>query len=85
MARKKKRLKLLATRVRLDRQGYDRHGRYYGVGAPVYRVEADNNWEFTEVRASDAKSARAKALPEIERKISIAQANAERGRRQYGY
>jgi len=30
---------LSSVRVQIDRQGYDRHGRYYGVGAPVFRVE----------------------------------------------
>lgn len=26
-------------RVRLDSGGYDSHGRYFGVGAPLYRLE----------------------------------------------
>ena len=29
---------MTASRVRLDRQGYDSRGRYFGTGAPLYQV-----------------------------------------------
>lgn len=34
-------MKLDVERVRLDRGGYDRRGRYWGSGAPLYRVTSD--------------------------------------------
>ena len=34
--------RLVAWRIRLDRQGYARSGRYYGDGPPVYHVESVN-------------------------------------------
>ena len=59
-------------RIPLDRGGYDRRGRYYGVGLPLYRVTAEgvetgmrvNGPRELEliVRAPDARHARAEAL-----------------------
>lgn len=46
-----------ARRVRINRQGYDSHGHYYGVGAPVFYVYNEDAGFEEWVRASDNKSA----------------------------
>jgi len=46
-------------RLHISRDGYARGGRYFGVGAPVYRW--DYNGETGFVRAANAKEARKKA------------------------
>lgn len=58
--------KFIVERVAINRQGYDRRGRYWGVGTPLYRVERvgeDGEYlrEHAFVRASSAKVARAVA------------------------
>lgn len=54
--------RIRAERVRLDRGGYDRHGRYWGVGEPLYYVYPWDDWGESEyVRAPSAKAARAKS------------------------
>jgi hypothetical protein len=45
--------KLLVHRVKLDRGGYDSRGKYYGVGSPLFEVEADNTGECIYLRAPD--------------------------------
>ncbi len=60
------------SKIHLDRGGYDSRGRYYGVGAPLYRVTAEgvetgmrvNGPRELElvVRARSAREARAEAL-----------------------
>lgn len=58
--------KLTVRQIKLDRGGYGRYGKYYGIGAPVYEALFDTG-EFaelpyhTEFRASDRKSALAYA------------------------
>jgi hypothetical protein len=54
--------KLRATRLRINRQGYDSRGRYWGIGAPVYEVEHDDNGSVFATRAPSAKEAKAKVL-----------------------
>ena len=50
------------SRVKIDRQGYTPEGRYFGVGAPVFRVEAwteVNDWDKEEfVREPNYQTAR---------------------------
>ena len=53
-------MRLYAQRVRIDRQGYDPNGRYWGVGMPLYHVFSDNYDVDTHVRAYDAASAKAR-------------------------
>jgi hypothetical protein len=57
--------KMTVERIRLDRGGYVsggfRKGQYYGTGAPLYRVFSPEGDELIVVRASDAKTAKAKA------------------------
>jgi hypothetical protein len=45
--------------VRLNSQGYDSDGRYWGNGSPLYRaeIETDNDCWTTETRASDPTEA----------------------------
>lgn len=50
-------VKLDAERVHLNSGGYDRGGRYYGVGQKLYRISGDG--VDMVVRAKDAKAARA--------------------------
>ena len=44
----------------LNRQGYTRSGRYFGVGAPLYRYDSDAGGAWGHVRASGIKEAREK-------------------------
>ncbi len=53
--------KLTAERVRINRQGYDSRGTYWGVGAPLYRVYDDVVGDYDYVRAATAKEAKEKA------------------------
>ena len=49
------------SRVRLDRQGYDRGGRYFGVGPSLYHYEVDEpyfNYDSGYMRASSYQEAR---------------------------
>ncbi len=48
-------------RVKLDRQGYDRTGRYWGVGPKLYRATMDDGETLreTHVRAPDYQYVRA--------------------------
>lgn len=53
--------RLYAERIRIDRGGYDRSGRYWGTGAPLYRVsDADGELDVY-VRAPSAKTAKDRA------------------------
>jgi len=52
--------KLHVERVRINRQGYDSAGRYYGVGQPLFRVSGEGSFADVDehVRAKSAKEAR---------------------------
>jgi hypothetical protein len=53
---------LSVERVRLNSGGYDRHGRYYGSGAPLYHVSGETStgrYVDEVVRAPSAAAARA--------------------------
>lgn len=60
--RKRKPQRYTVTRVSLNRGGYDRHGRYWGIGERLYRVDDEETGKVKHVRAESAKSARAKAV-----------------------
>jgi hypothetical protein len=49
-------------RIWLNSGGYDRRGRYFGTGAPLYSVTDNETGKETEVRASSAKAARKKVI-----------------------
>lgn len=51
-------MKLHVERIRLNQGGYDRRGRYWGIGAPLYRVSSDDGEIDKHVRAPDARAAR---------------------------
>lgn len=53
-------MKLYAERVRLNAGGYDSRGRYWGQGAPLYRVSDEDGNIDEHVRASSAADARRK-------------------------
>lgn len=53
---------LRAERIHVDRQGYDRGGRYWGVGAPLYRVTDDEGYLDEYTRAPDAPTAKRRAV-----------------------
>lgn len=57
-----KAVKLHVEHVHIDRQGYDKRGRYWGVGGKLYRVYDDSGLIDKHVRAKDAKEARLAAL-----------------------
>lgn len=68
-------MKLYVERIRLNRGGYDRRGRYYGVGQPLYHVTGENTGtEHTSrrlvidelVRAPDARAARQKVAAKFD-------------------
>lgn len=59
---------VIVNRIWLDKQGYTKGGRYYGVGAPVYSIEVFswcsgneyvNNQEF---RAANIREAKEKVM-----------------------
>lgn len=60
--RKRKPQRYAVERVHLTRGGYDRHGRYWGTGERLYRVDDEETGKHKYVRAESAKSARAKAV-----------------------
>ena len=49
------------TRVYLDRQGYTTHGKYFGVGLPVYECYDSAGDGMVYVRAIGAVQARVRA------------------------
>ena len=55
-----------ARRIYLDRGGYDSHGRYYGVGAPIYEVTDREGETIGIVRARDASAAKDKFVGKVE-------------------
>jgi hypothetical protein len=84
MARKKVSTpKLHAERVKLNRQGYTKDGRYFGVGEKVWRVTDDAGILDEHVRAPTQKEAKAKltqrAFELLARAHSAAEQHAKRG------
>lgn len=60
--------RLSLTRLRINAQGYDHDGSYWGAGPDVFiAVTADRTSEIT-VRAANAREARSKAATELARK-----------------
>jgi hypothetical protein len=49
-------------RIHLDRQGYTRHGQYYGTGQNLYRVTSRDTGRSVVLRAASAKDAKAEVL-----------------------
>lgn len=47
------------TRVRINYQGYDSGGRYYGSGAPLYEVYSDDSHDSVTLRAAGPSEVRA--------------------------
>ena len=54
----RKQREYLARRVRLNSQGYDAQGSYWGHGAPLFFAERVSDGESDYVRAADAAHAR---------------------------
>jgi hypothetical protein len=52
-------VKLHVEHVRINKGGYDRTGRYWGIGQKLYRVYDDSGFIDKHVRAPNAKTARA--------------------------
>jgi hypothetical protein len=52
-------MKFALSRVRLNSQGYDSYGSYWGHGAPLWRVECDACDVFRHIRACDRDAAKA--------------------------
>lgn len=53
------------TRIPLDRQGYTKQGRYYGVGAPLFSYENEDYTISGELRAKDRADAKKKIREKI--------------------
>lgn len=49
-------------RIKLNRSGYDSHGRYFGTGNPLYAVESDCGAIEYELRAYSRDDAKARVL-----------------------
>jgi len=62
--RSRKPQRYTVDRVSLNRGGYDRRGRYWGIGERLYCVEDAETGKFMHVRAPSAKAARDKASRE---------------------
>lgn len=56
------------SRVRLDRQGYDSRGAYFGVGKPLYRYVDDSGQLHGYVRAYDREAAKAEVRAKAKNK-----------------
>lgn len=52
--------KITLSRVRLDRQGYDSRGSYWGAGAPLFAYESEDYSAYGHVRAADRAGAKRK-------------------------
>lgn len=63
-ARRRAGFELSVERVLLDELGYDHSGRYFGTGAPLFRVSSDDPQFDTHVRAPNATAAKQRALDE---------------------
>jgi len=50
--------KLTIERIRLDRQGYTRGGKYFGTGAPLFDVYDEDYDVFFQIRARDRDAAK---------------------------
>lgn len=50
-------LKVSVTRIRLNGGGYDRRGRYWGVGEPLFHIVSDYDDINLELRAADRDAA----------------------------
>ena len=52
-------------RIKLDCQGYDKHGRYWGLGPKLYRVcwEADTSWPHVTYERGSYQAIRAALKP----------------------
>ena len=62
---KAKKMKLWVTPIRLNSQGYDSHGRYYGTGAPLYNITDDSGLLDVTTRSSGAAGAKIKVLERL--------------------
>ena len=82
-AKPEKAPKLTTERIHLDRQGYQTHGyakgKYWGVGAPLFRVFDEEGDEVDTVRASDAKTAKAKVMPKATDQRNLRKHDGEQG------
>lgn len=58
MPKKRSENRLYAERIAINRQGYDRRGKYWGVGLPLYRVTTGDGFLDIHVRAENAKKAK---------------------------
>lgn len=70
-------IKLRAERVPINRDGYDRRGRYWGTGSPLYRVTSEDDRIDEHVRATSAVDARQK----VRIQHGLAEAPMSEGRR----
>lgn len=52
-------------RVKLDRGGYDPGGAYWGIGAPLYHVQAEDGSISQFYRAWDRETAKEKVLKDF--------------------
>ena len=50
--------KIQLRKIRLDRQGYDQRGRYYGTGMPLYQAYSDETEKSVEFCARDQEHAK---------------------------
>lgn len=58
------------TRVRINAQGYDREGRYWGVGEPIYRLDCGCGTKWTYPKSFRALN-RAATVIEARKHLSI--------------
>ena len=68
-------MRVYLQRVRLNQGGYDRHGNYWGVGAPLYAYEFAGDGETRHIRAhsrEDAKIRIFKLFPQLEPTMKFA-------------
>lgn len=49
-------------RVHVNRQGYDAHGCYWGVGLPLFHAIGEDEWQEWHLRARDRAQAKERVL-----------------------
>jgi hypothetical protein len=67
----RKPIRYALSRVYLNSQGYDRDGRYYGAGAPLYWYEAQDVGDDTFPTYSRAYNGALRALSRAQAKAQI--------------
>lgn len=59
-------MKYYLRRIRINRQGYDRTGAYWGIGWPLYEYVSEDERKQGELRAMSRESAKDTVVSEVD-------------------